>query len=116
MDEQSEQAIEWILALADSSFEQIQKKLGDVEKGMCCLGVANHISSLGRDPSDGFLQMGALGLRGGESDSQCDLTFLNDFKGYTHPQIAAELIKRPRDFFIPRVASAVEEYFYREAS
>jgi len=117
MSEKVERAVEWIEELAANEFNQRTCRLGSVDEGFCCLGVAQYLhrdycwSDEGPDYSDNsYLDFyGKLGLRGG---AQHELGRMNDLRGLSFPEIAQRMLSNPYEFFTDSVAEGIEDYFF----
>lgn len=117
--------VEWIKALADSSYPRAVGYLFGSDGAMCCLGVGRAIvnnSARINNKSDKVLnehQKDWLGLRcvGGApawfaSDDLYPLTILNDDFNYSHPKIAGMILSQPHVYLKDEIAEGVLDYFF----
>lgn len=126
IEDQCENAIEWILALAHSDFPKARGKMKNPKRGMCCLGVGRELNSSGgvcmHYPSSGELPTGLLHEKGlyhtngsphvfKPKYNSKNLAPMND-RGVSHPNIAKQILTEPEAYFIPEVAEAVKRYFW----
>lgn len=116
VEEQCENAIEWIESLAANEFTQRKRSMGIGPTSMCCLGVARYLfSTNGCDssvPNYQELPTGLLNSAGEPTDVTLEgLYYLND-RVMTHPQIAKHLVTYPEEYFKEEVADAVKRYFW----
>lgn len=107
MTEESEQAIDWLLALFTGAYPQGRGQLGTLNSGFCCLGVANTVLNLGCEPDDPFIGYGWLVML----DTQRKLAGFNDTKRWSHHRIAQEIVSSPERYLPPSVAQDVIEFF-----
>jgi len=113
IEEQIENACEWIETLARAEFPKGMERLARGDS-RCCLGVARDIvnGSETNDSPDLDESQEYCGLL---ASAQLILSDMNDGFGgkeKTHPEIASEILRFPDTYFTPRVAYGVKEYFY----
>lgn len=116
----------WTAALRSGKFTQTREKLGDVEGGMCCLGVGCYVLGIPYNPIDAFPPkafVDAVGLGIVDSVDETDfngefaegsLVNLNDVEGMSFPEIATVIDNNPSlwagsDYQEARIAAYEEE-------
>lgn len=119
--EQAMNRLIWSAALRSGQFKQTKEKLGDLEQGMCCLGVGCHVLGVEYNPEDAFPpkefcdKVGLLVLAehdveiNGEFDGG-SLVHLNDVDELSFPEISLVIETNPSlwedsDFQQARVAA-----------
>lgn len=113
-------AIKWIDTLVENKYKQGKGQLGDDASGYCCLGVGCVVTNtefLHHDmTSEEFTEkVGLCGTRGEPNGKPLwSLTWYNDSKEYTFPQIADILIQHPDEYFIDKVARGIKEHYTKE--
>ena len=123
-EERISNAIEWIDSLAAQSFKKGTGTLGEYHSGMCCLGVVNHLFSLGVNHHENYLfaMESGIDVVGLKPNTQETLAEMNDgqdgeYSGpfvevHSHPEIAKALVSNPYKYFISEVAEGVAEHYW----
>ena len=117
IEEKKANALMWIESLSlkgSAAYPQGKGRLGDMEKGMCCLGLMCFLSDKPYYPGVAFPRpyqnsVGLINYGGSAADpSRWDnLSFLND-TGSTFRQIANVLKRNPHQYFVTEVADHIE--------
>lgn len=96
-EEQSNNRRIWSAALKSGKFKQTKEKLGDLEQGMCCLGVGCYVLGVKFDPEHAFppeefcKKVGLVVIDDSEINGEFDggsLVNLNDVEDMPFPEIA----------------------------
>lgn len=119
--QRGELAIMWIAELLTGTYKQNKGSLGDVDKGFCCLGVANYVCDLRETNVDGLVHTRSeiglrhdTGLSSGLGSFKKSLVTLNDVHDITLDKIGEVLAQYPHNYFEEEVAEYIEEHIEDE--
>ena len=122
--------IDWIKSLASNDYHQGTGSMAGDYIGsddwsdtkataeFCCMGVRRFMECPSIPEDDGEAVLDSAEPDEWERKEygltyfgQVELINLNDTEEYTFPEIALEMLKRPKFFFVPEVAEEVISYF-----
>jgi hypothetical protein len=120
MTTQSASAINWLEKLATAEKDGIKQgkgKLGNADRGFCCLGYGCFVGNIPHRTTDGSNKkfqksvglMTATGLPDSGSHGSC--SSMNDDMEYSFSKISQVLQEYPHHYFIPEVAQSIKEHF-----